>query len=392
MKNLKHDKLALVSLAVGAFGIGTSEFSSMGVLPLFSVDLSINISDATQAITAYAIGVVVGAPLLTLAAARINRRSLLLVLMLVLAVGNIISSAAYSLETLSIGRFISGLPQGVFFGAGAVVATHIVGQARAGKAFAIVVSGMTLATIIGAPMGTLVGQYFGWRTAYSGFAIYNILALGCMFVWLPKTPALDGNPVSRELTAFLKWKIWAMMIIASLCVASTFSVYTFIGPYITDLANLSPTFIPVGLAVFGLGMAVGNPLGGILADRYEFKGMLLGFAFTLLMLATMALYGQIPLILMLTLFFVGATLMIAVPTIPVRMMHMAPEAPTLMGAMNMAAFNVANALGASIGGATINAGLGLISAIWAGFALTSIGLLFFTVVFGVRRTPVNQLT
>lgn len=391
MKNVKHDKLALFSLAVGAFGIGTSEFSSMGVLPLFAEDLSINISDATHAITAYAIGVVIGAPLLALAAARMNRRSLLMILMLVLAIGNFISSSAHSLDTLIIGRFISGLPQGAFFGAGAVIATHIVGQSRAGKAFAIVASGMTIATIIGAPLGTLIGQHFGWRTAYAGFAIYNIVALGCMFAWLPNTSALDGHPISRELSAFKKGKVWAMMVIASLCVASTFAVYTFIGPYITDFANLSPAFIPVGLAIFGLGMAVGNPLGGTLADRYEFKGMLIGFSLTLLMLGITALFGQIPLVLMLTLFFVGASLMMAVPTIPVRMMQMAPEAPTLMGAMNMAAFNVANALGASIGGATIAAGLGLISAIWAGFALTSLGLIFFAIVFGIRKNRVGQL-
>lgn len=380
-------RLALLALAIGAFGIGTSEFSSMGVLQLFARDLAIDIPHATEAITAYAIGVVAGAPLLTLAAARVNRRLLLILLMGILVAGNLLSSFADSLGLLVFGRFVSGLPQGAYFGAGAVVATYIVGPARAGKAFALVVSGMTVATIVGAPLGTLVGQHLGWRTSYAAFAAYNLLALVAMMLWLPKTAALDGNPILRELAGLRRWNVWAMMLVAALCVASTFAVYTFVGPFVTQVAGLSPGWVPVGLGLFGLGMAVGNPLGGRLADRYEFRGMVIGFGATLSVLCVMALFGSSPVVLMTTLFLVGASLMMAVPTIPVRMTEMAPEAPTLMGAMNMAAFNVANALGAAAGGLTIGAGLGLPSAIWAGFSLTGLGLIVFALSFARLRTP-----
>lgn len=378
-------RLTLLALAIGSFGIGTSEFSSMGILQLFAADLSIDIPEATHAITAYALGVVVGAPLVTLAAAKLNRRTVLFMLMGLFVLGNLLSSMADGVSWLVLARFISGLPQGAYFGAGAVVATSIVGQERGGKAFALVVSGLTVATIIGSPVGTLVGQQFGWRVAYLAIAAYGLLALATLLLWIPKSRDLDGRPVLQELSALGRWNVWAMMIVAALCVSSIFAVYTFIGPFVTDVAMLSPAMIPIALALFGIGMATGNLVGGRLADIYEIRGLVIGFGGTLAVLTVLALNGDNPVLLMASLFGVGFTTMVAIPTIPVRMTRMAPEAPTMMGAMNMASLNVANAIGAAAGGASIGAGFGLLSAAWAGFALTVLGLLFLGIAFGRGR-------
>lgn len=381
-------RLALLALAMGSFGIGTSEFSSMGILQLFSADLGIDIPEATHAITGYAIGVVIGAPLVTLAAVRLNRRTVLLLLMGLFVIGNLLSAMADNTAMLVAARFVSGLPQGAYFGAGAVIATHIVGKDRGGKAFALVVSGLTIATIIGAPIGTFIGQGYGWRVAYLAIAAYGLLALAALLLWLPRSRDLDGRPVVQELSALARWNVWAMMIVAALSVSSIFAVYTFIGPFVTDLALLSPGMIPLGLALFGIGMATGNILGGRLADLYRFRGLVCGFSATLVVLAVLALFGAQPVVLMLSLFGIGFTTMVAIPTIPVRLTAMAPGAPTMMGAMNMASLNVANAIGAAAGGASIGAGFGLLSAVWVGFALTALGLIFFALTVG--RSPAGS--
>ncbi|WP_349999104.1 MFS transporter [Stenotrophomonas lacuserhaii] len=390
------NRIALIALAIGSFGIGTSEFSSMGLMPLFAADLSVDVAEASHAITAYAAGVFVGAPLVTLAAARLNRRNVLICLMLLFALGNLISGLAQSLGMLTVGRFISGMPQGPYFGAGAVVASYVMGPGNGGKAFALIAFGMTVATVVGAPLGTLVGQYFGWQTTYLAVAVYAIGTLFIFLRWLPKSSALDGASVAQELASIRNARVWALMGISALCVSATFSVYTFIGPIVTEVAGQSQIVVPVGLALVGLGMAVGTPIGGRMADRYEYRGMVYWFLATLAVMVVMGLFADNISILMVTLFAIGVTLMAAAPTIPVRMTHLAPNAPTMMGALNMAAFNVANALGAMAGSTTIAAGMGYVSSIWAGFAMTAAGLLLFALLYrwlrGGGRTTLAAAT
>ncbi len=372
--------LTLLSLAFGSFCIGTSEFASMGILQLFAAGLDIDIATATHAITAYAFGVVLGGPLVTLAAAKLNRRHLLLALMALFILGNVLSAMATSLEMFTLARFVSGIPQGAYFGAGAVVASYIVGPGQGGKAFALVMTGLTVATILGSPLATFLGQNLGWRNTYlavSGLALLSLLAL---FAWVPRTDALGGGPIAQELRALRKPAAWAMMAVAALGVASIFAVYTFIGPLVTDGASLGPSWIPVALALFGIGMTIGNLAGGRLADAHPSRGLLLGFGSALIVLALLAVAGANVWMLMAGLFGVGATMMVAIPTIQVRLTRIAPEAPTLMGAMNLAALNVANAIGAWAGGQTIANGFGLLSVVWAGFALTFLGLLAFLLI------------
>jgi MFS transporter, DHA1 family, inner membrane transport protein len=373
----RQRSLTLFALALGSFCIGTSEFASMGILQLFAESLVIDIPTATNAISAYAFGVVVGAPLVTLAAARLNRRTLLLHLMALFILGNVLSALATQLEMFALARFISGMPQGAYFGAGAVVASYIVGPGHGGKAFALVMTGLTVATIIGSPLATFVGQNFGWRNTYLAVAALGACSFLALWAWVPRTEALRGGPVVQELASLRKPAVWAMMLVAALGVASIFAVYTFIGPFVTDVAMLPQAWIPVALALFGVGMTIGNLAGGRLADNYSQFGLFLGFGSALVVLALLAAGGGNLWVLLAALFWVGLTMMVAIPTIQVHLTRAAPEAPTLMGAMNLAALNVANAIGAWAGGLTIAAGYGLLSAVWAGFGLTFLGLLVF---------------
>jgi len=371
-------RLTLLSLALGSFCIGTSEFASMGILQLFSASLGISIPTATNAVTAYAFGVVIGAPLVTLAAARLNRRTLLLMLMAQFVLGNILSALAANLEMFVLARFISGMPQGAYFGAGAVVATYVYGPGNTGKAFALVMMGLTIATIVGSPLATLLGQTVGWRNTYftvSGLGVLSFLAL---MAFVPNTDALNGSSVVQELSALRKGRVWMMMLVAALGVASIFAIYTFVGPLITDVAMLDAGWIPIALAVFGIGMTAGNFLGGRLADAYPARGLLLGFGAAVVVLAALAAFGfRLP-VLFAGFFLVGATMFTAIPTIQVRLTKFAPEAPTLVGAMNLAALNLSNAIGAWSGGLAIASGFGILAAAWAGFCLTLAGLVVFT--------------
>lgn len=378
-------RLTLFALALGSFVIGTSEFASMGIIQLFSSSLGLTVPQATDAITAYAFGVVIGAPLVTLAAARLNRRSLLLGLMALFVMGNLLSAAATDLGWLMAARFISGMPQGAYFGAGAVVAAHVVGRGQAGKAFAIVMTGLTVATIVGSPLATFMGQSLGWRETYVAVALLAALAFAAIRQWVPRTAALDGVPVIQELSALRKAAVWGVMAVAAIGVGSIFAVYTFIGPIVTEVAELPAAMIPVALAVFGIGMTVGNLLGGLLADRDPARGIALGYGAALLAMAGLAVGGGNVWVLLPGLFGVGAAMMMAIPTIQVRLAGFAPEAPSLMGAMNLASLNAANAVGAWAGGLTIGAGFGLLSAVWAGFGLTLAGLILFSLTLLGRR-------
>lgn len=380
-------RLALFALALGSFCIGTSEFASMGIIQLFSASLGIDVPQATNAVTAYALGVVVGAPLVTLAAARLNRRTLLLALMALFVVGNVLSAVATNLPLLMAARFLSGLPQGAYFGAGAMVASTILGPGQAGKAFAIVMTGLTVATIIGSPLATFLGQHLGWRETYLAVAILSGLALLAIRQWLPRTEALNGTPVVQELSALRQGEVWAVMAVATTGIASLFAVYTFVAPIVTDATKLAPGMIPVALTIFGIGMTVGNTLGGRLADLYPARGIVLGFGVALAVLAVIAMGGHQPWLLFPALFVLGAGLMASIPTMQVRLTKLAPNATTLMGAMTLAACNLGNAIGAWGGGVAIDAGFGLLSAAWAGFAMTLTGLAIFGLILAANRRP-----
>ncbi|WP_411885309.1 MFS transporter [Polaromonas sp. YR568] len=388
-QQLGQRKLSLLTLALGTFCIGTSEFASMGILQLFADSFAVDIPTATHAITAYALGVVLGGPAVTILAASLNRRLLLLGLMALFIAGNILSAVSTGFPMLLFARFLSGIPQGAYFGAAAVVASYIVGPGQGGRAFALVMTGLTVATIFGSPLATFVGQLLGWRNSYLAVSGLGVLALLALWIWVPRASALDGGPVVQELEALKRPAVWAMMAVAALGVASIFAVYTFIGPLVTDGAFLAPGWTPIALGLFGLGMTAGNLLGGRLADTHPSRGLIAGFGCALIVLAVLGAGGGHVWILMLGLFGVGATMMVAIPTIQIRLTQAAPDAPALMGAMNLAALNVANAIGAWAGARTIASGYGLLSAVWAGFGLTLAGLLLFIFISRTGRRRVG---
>lgn len=373
----RNATMILVALALGTFAIGTGEFGSNGIVQLLAADLDVSVPAATYAVTAYALGVVVGSPVLTVAAARLNRRTLLLALVGLFLVGNVLSAVAADLGMLSMARFVTGTVQGAYFGAGAVVATYAYGPGKGGKAFAAVMTGLTIATIFGSPVGTFIGQQAGWQALYVTVAGIGICAGVAIWFCVPRTPALDGGSVRQELGVLRRPMVWVTMAVAALGISSIFAVYTFIGPYVTDAAGADQSVIPVALAVFGVGMAAGNWVGGRLADEYDYRGLVLGYGAVLAFLVLVALGGRHLVVLFPALFGVGATMMMAIPTIQVLLTRYAPEAPTLMGALNLASLNLANALGAIGGAVALSAGWGTLSTAWAGLVLTGSGLLLF---------------
>ncbi|MET9250122.1 MFS transporter [Nonomuraea sp. NPDC003709] len=375
----RDTKLTLLALALGTFAIGTGEFGSNGIIQLFAADMGISIPQATYAVTAYAVGVMIGSPVITIVAARLNRKQLLLALILLFIVGNLLSALSANVGMLIAARFITGTVQGAYFGAGAVVAAYVYGPGKGGKAFATVMAGLTIATIVGSPLGTFVGQQAGWQALYVVVAVIGLAAGAAILLWVPATSDLDGGPIAQELGALRRPMVWVIMVVAALGISSIFAVYTFIGPYVTDAARADESLIPVALAVFGVGMAVGNQVGGRLADRYAYRGLVLGYGSVLLFLIAIAATGETIWLLMPALFGVGATMMLAIPTIQVLLTTNAPEAPTLMGALNLASLNLANALGAVGGSITLGAGLGTLSTAWAGLVLTVAGLLLFAI-------------
>jgi len=270
---------ALCALALGAFAISTSEFASMGLMPLFADELALSLPQASNGITAYALGVTIGAPLLTVAAARVHRKQLLIALLVLACVANLGSAWAQGLPSLIVSRFLSGLPQGIYFGAASFVATRLVGADRAGRAVSLVFFGISVATIVGAPVGTYIGQQASWRWAFGAMALLGLLSAATMYVAIPDRDDLRGGAIRRELASLGRLNVWVMVVFTSFAVASLFAIYTFIDPLVTEVAGLSLTMTPVAQMVIGVGIALGALLGGGLADRYRFRalvGCLLG--------------------------------------------------------------------------------------------------------------------
>ncbi len=365
--------LILFALAMGGFAIGTTEFAAMSLVPFFAPALGIDAPTAGHVISAYALGVVVGAPLLAVAAARISRRSLLIGLMLMFAVGNGLSALAPNYEWMLAFRFLSGLPHGAYFGVAALVAAGLVPPNRRAQAVARVMAGLTVATIIGVPAANALGQVIGWR---SGFALVAVLALTtALLVWrfAPKDrPAADASPL-RELGALRSRQVWLTLVTGAIGFGGLFAVYTYVASTMLEVTGVSPAAVPAILAVFGVGLTAGTLGAAWLADRAQIPtaaGMLLWSA------AALALFPYAASnvwLLAIDIFLIGCGGGLGV-VLQTRLMDVAGEAQTLAAALHHSAFNVANALGPWLGGLAIAAGYGWTSVGWVGVALSLGGL------------------
>ncbi|WP_431232790.1 MFS transporter [Mycolicibacterium psychrotolerans] len=377
--------LGILALAVGAFGIGTNEFVAMGLLPEIAGGLRISEPTAGHIISAYALGVVVGAPVIAALTAKFNRKVVLMALMALFAVGNVLTVLAPSYGVLIAARFLAGLPHGAFFGVAALVAAQLLGPERRAKAVAQVMTGLTVATVIGVPLASWLGQLLGWRSAFALVVGIGLVTLAAIWMWLPDLAATSSTSPRAELGALRRPQVWLALAIGMVGFGGMFAVYTYIATTLTDVTGVSRSWVPLGLMVFGAGMVVGNLAGGRMADRSVIRGLYVSMTALALVLAAFVAGAHNPFTAMVLLFGIGASGAAIAPALQTRLMDVAAEAQTLAAALNHSALNIANASGAWIGGLVIAAGYGYTAPAAAGAALAVIGLVVLSVSVALQR-------
>jgi len=375
----------LFALAVGAFGIGTTEFSPMGLLPVIAEGVHVSIPSAGMLVSAYAIGVMLGAPLMTLALSRWSRRRALIVLMSIFTVGNLLSALAPGYYTLLLARLVTSLNHGAFFGLGSLVAASVVPRHKQASAVATMFMGLTIANIGGVPAATWLGQTIGWRMSFAATAVLGILAMGTLWLALPRGESGRRPDVRVELSVLTQPAVLVALLTTVLGSGAMFTLYTYIAPTLQSLTGAGPQFITAMLVLIGVGFSLGNAAGGKLADR-SLAGSLIGFL-TLVIVVMLAfpLLGQTHVGAAVSLLLFGVATFAVVPPLQMGVMRAAERAPGLASSVNVGAFNLGNALGAAVGGATISAGLGYGAVPVAGAAIAIAGLLLVLVQATRRR-------
>lgn len=377
-------RLAIFAMAVGSFAIGTGEFAIMGLLPNLAGDLAISEPEAGHVISAYALGVVVGAPLIAVLFARLPRKPLLLGLMALFALGNFGSALAPDYLSLVALRFVAGLPHGAYFGIAALIAASMVDTGFRARAVGRVMLGLTLATLIGLPLATWLGQGLGWRPTFHAVGAIGVLTVLMVARFVPAIQAAEGASPLRELGALRRPQVWLTLGIAAVGCGGMFSVFTYVVPLLTNVTGIPEIWVPVVLALFGVGMTLGNILGAYMADRALMKtigGML---AFNILSLAAVPWLALSWPTAALSVLMVGFTVAIGT-ALQTRLMDVAADGQTLAATLNHAAFNIANALGALFGGLAIAAGLGWSSTGPVGAVMAVGGLALFLVSVWLER-------
>ncbi|CAM3591203.1 Inner membrane transport protein YdhP [Pseudomonas reidholzensis] len=361
------------AMALGSFAIGTGEFAIMGLMPDIAGNLQLSEPQVGHAISAYALGVVVGAPALAILGAKLLRKHMLLLLMALYALGNLATAFAPSFSGLVAFRFISGLPHGAYFGIAAVVASSMVPSNQRAGAVARVMMGLTLAMLLGNPIATVLGQFFGWRSAFVLVGVIALATIALVWRFVPQPHDEPRSDPRKELQAFRLPQVWMALAIASIGFAGMFCVFSYLAPTMLEVTQVTPQWIPFGLAAFGVGGILGNIVGGKLFDRLQFRavGLLLVWSTAVLFFFTFAASSLWTLLLGIGL--VGTMVALAAP-LQIRLMDIAHEAPSLAAASNHAAFNLANALGPWFGGMAITAGLGWTSTGYIGAAAALVGL------------------
>lgn len=368
--------LVILALACGGFGIGTGEFAIMGLLPDVAKTFAVTTPEAGYVISAYALGVVIGAPLIAILGAKSSRRSLLLVLMSVFAAGNLASAVAPDFWSFTALRFLSGLPHGAYFGVSALVAASLVPVYMRARAVGYVMLGLTVATLAGTPVMALFGQYLSWRVLF--FAVGGIGALTVTLIWLylPRDKPAEGASVSRELIAFTHPQVLLTLTLAATGFGGMFSIFSYIAGTATEVALMPVSMIPVIMVLFGVGMNVGNVVGSKLADM-SLMGTIGGMlVFNIVVMTVFGLTAANPYLLCLSVFLIGCTFA-AGPAVQTRLMDVAADGQTLAAASMHSAFNIANALGAWLGGLVIAYGYGYAATGYVGAILSFFGLFVF---------------
>ena len=367
--------LGLLALALGGFGIGLTEFVIMGLLPEVAADFKVSEATVGWLISGYALAVVVGALLLTAAVTRFERKPVLAILMALFIAGNLISAAAPDYPVMMIGRIVAALAHGAFFGIGAVVAADMVAPTKKAGAIAIMFTGLTAANVLGVPFGTMLGQAAGWRSTFWAITGIGVLALGGILALVPRAGRGDAasGGLRSELGAFRSGQVWLSILVTILGYGGMFGAFTYIAFTLTEVTGFTAATVPWILILFGIGLFIGNTVGGKAADRNVDRTLLVVLAVLVVVLVAFALTaGNQPLTIA-SIFLMGGFGFAAVPGMQMRVMKYASSAPTLASGANIGAFNVGNALGAWLGGVAITAGLGYTSPIWAGAGITFLG-------------------
>lgn len=372
----------LLALAVGAFGIGVTEFAPMGLLPVIATDLGVSIPTAGLLISAYAIGVMLGAPLMTLATGRIARRRLLIGLAAIFTAGNLLAAVSDSYGLLLAARVLTSLNHGAFFGVGSIVAAGLVPEEKRASAVAAMFAGLTIANVVGVPLATWAGDHLGWRASFWGIAALGVATMAALRFTLPALPAPGGGNPLAELRVLGRGTVLGALALTVVGSSAMFTVFTYIVPILREETHASLGFVTAMLVIYGLGLTVGNWLGGKFADRSVDRTLIVTLASLSAVLVAFAMLMDHAGASVVLIFAWGVASFALVPPLQVRVIGAAHDAPNLASAVNIGAFNLGNALGAALGGGVIAGGLGYPAVALAGAATSAVGLI--AVIFAAR--------
>lgn len=361
--------LALYALGLTIFGLGTTEFMIAGLLPELATAFSVSVPDAGLLISLFAVGVVIGAPTMTVLTSRVPRKLTLITLLVVFLAGEILAALAPTFDVLMTARVVTAVAHGAFFGIGAVVAADLVPPEKKARAIAIMFGGLTIATVAGVPMGTFIGQQLGWRATFWAVAIIGAVGLVGVVTLVPALPRDGIQRFSGELSAFRRPRLWLALATTTLSQAALYSTYTYLAPLVTGITGFSITAVAPLLMLYGLGTVLGSWLGGRLADRNLMRTLTIGLVVLggTLALFTLTAHSKITTVITLAVF--GVASFVINPALQTRVMNVSPDAPTLASAVNISAFNVGNALGPWLAGLVISSGAGFLAPSWVGTAL-----------------------
>ncbi|MDF7786265.1 MFS transporter [Pantoea stewartii] len=373
--------VALLALALSAFAIGTTEFVIMGLLPEVANDLQVTIPSAGWLISGYALGVAIGAPVMALLTAKLPRKKTLILLMAIFIIGNLLCALAYSYNLLMLARVITALCHGAFFGIGAVVAASLVAADRQASAVALMFTGLTLANVLGVPLGTWFGQLFGWRATFWGVAVIGVLAFIALITSLPGNKNEKPVNLASEISALANGKLWLSLLMTVCFAAAMFTLFSYIAPLLLQVTGISDHGVSWTLFLIGAGLTAGNILGGKLADRNVALSLTGSFLLIALFSLLFSWTSHALWLAEITLFLWAMATFATVPGLQINVVRHGKEAPNLVSTLNISAFNVGNALGAWVGGAVIAWGYGLTSVPVAAAALAAVGLIVCVITF-----------
>ncbi|WP_435825089.1 MFS transporter [Nocardia niwae] len=376
---------AMLALALGGFGIGTTEFVTMGLLPDIASAVHVSEPTAGHAVSAYALGVVIGAPLIAALCARVPRKRLLVALMVAFTVGNAATVLAPTFGTLVLARFVSGLPHGAYFGVASLAAATLAPVGQRAKAVAGVMLGLSAANVVGVPAATWLGQHLGWRDAFVVVALIGASTVAALLRFVPELTGVTVTNPMTELGALRRPQVLLTLLVGAVGFGGMFAVYTYIATTLTDVAGLRAGAVPVVLALFGVGMVIGNIAGGVLADRGVDRAISVSMVAMTVILGGFVAAAHNPYTAAFGALLVGASGAALAPGLQTRLMDVAADAQTLAAALNHAALNIANAAGAWLGGLVIAAGLGYTAPAVVGATLAAIGVLLFAATVWTAR-------